>query len=147
MKSLNSCSFIGNLGSDPEVRYTGDGTAVANFSIACTEKWKDGEHTEWVRLVCWARLGEIAQQYLKKGDPIYVEGGMRTRKYQASDGSDRYSTEVRVNNLIMLGGKGGGEHKPDVTGKPKAPQREPVEGGGDGFFDDLPFNQIDPKLP
>lgn len=136
MKAVNKCTFIGNLGSDPEVRYTQDGTAVANFSIACTEKWKDGEHTEWVRLVFWAKLAEIVGKYLKKGDPIYVEGQQRTRKYQASDGSDRYITEIRVNDLVMLGGRRDGvqtqERRP---AQQPAQQEAPIDDG----FDDIPF--------
>lgn len=135
MKSVNKCTFIGNLGSDPEVRYTGNGTPVANFSIACTEKWKDGEHTEWVRLVAWQRLAEIVQQYLHKGDPIYVEASARTRKWTDDNGIDRYITEYRVNDLVMLGGK-------RESGSGSGPS-QPPQGGGqkpdDDMFDDIPF--------
>ena len=137
MKSLNKCAFIGNLGSAPEVRYTADGTAVANVSIACTEKWKDGEHTEWVKLVFWARLAEIVQEYCKKGDPIYVEGSARTRKWQDQSGKDNYVTEYRVSELIMLG-------KASKPEQPKPQQQEaPLGDGGGGDFDDIPFAPVD----
>lgn len=135
MKSLNKCMFIGNLGKDPEVRYTSDGTAVANFSIACTEKWKDGEHTEWVRLVAWARLAEIVNEYLKKGNPVYVEAQARTRKWQDQSGQDRYTTEYRVTDLIMLG-KGGERPSNQHSQRESNPQPEaPADDG----FDDIPF--------
>ncbi len=137
MKSINKCQFIGNLGKDPEVRYTQSGVAVATVSIACTEKWKENEHTEWVRLTFWDKLAEIAQKYLFKGDPIYVEGQMRTRKYQASDGSDRYATEIRVQDLVMLGGKRDDNRQPRQPAQKPAQQSAPAD---DGFaFDDIPF--------
>jgi len=144
LKSLNKCEFIGNVGSDPEVRYTGNGKAVANFSIACTDKWKDGEHTEWVRLVAWDKLAEIVGQYVHKGDPIYVEGTMRTRKYQHNDGSDRYITEIRLKELIMLGSKSTGTESvgrtrpqdPAADGSDPDSGRQPALDDG---FDDIPF--------
>jgi single-strand DNA-binding protein len=110
MASLNMCCFIGNLGKDPDVRYLPNGDAVANFSIACTEKWKDKstgetkEATEWVRICVFGKKAEIAGQYLKKGAPIHVTGRMRTRKYE-KDGQDHYATEIIADNFIMLGGK------------------------------------------
>ena len=135
MKSVNRCTFIGNLGQDPEVRYTGNGTAVANVSIACTEKWKDGEHTEWVRLVFWDKLADIAGQYLKKGDPIYVETTQRTRIWEGDDGRKNYLTEHRVLNLVMIGGKA------ERTGQTERPRQQPQqqEAPLDDGFDDIPF--------
>ena len=109
MATLNKVMIIGNLGRDPEVRQAGD-SPVANFSVAVTEKFKDRngqpqERTEWVNVVCWRRLAEIAQQYLNKGSSIFVEGKLQTRKRQDKDGNDRYTTEVVADNLQMLGGK------------------------------------------
>lgn len=111
MASLNKVQLIGNLGRDPEFRAFSDGGSVANVSIATTEKWKDKEsgevreHTEWHNLVFHNRLAEIARDYLKKGSPIYVEGRLRTRKWQTEGGEDRYTTEIRVDEMQMLGGK------------------------------------------
>src|SRR3972149_5791681 len=102
MASLNRCTFIGNLGADPETRYMPSGEAVTNIRIACSEKWKDKasgemkEHTEWVRISFFGRLAEVAGEYLKKGSQVYVEGQMRTRKWQDKEGQDRYSTEIRA---------------------------------------------------
>lgn len=134
-KSLNKCCFIGNLGADPEVRYTQDGTAVANFSIACTEKWKDGEHTEWVRLVVWSKLAEICGEHLNKGDRVWVEGSARTRKWQDNNGVDRYTTEYRVNDLIMLGAPGGSHSAQPRDEKPARQQEAPLADD----FDDISF--------
>lgn len=109
MAALNKVMIIGNLGRDPEVRQAGDST-VANFTVAVTEKFKnrDGlqqERTEWVNVVCWRRLAEIAQQYLRKGASIFVEGKLQTRKWQDKDGNDRYTTEVVADNFQMLNNK------------------------------------------
>ena len=106
---MNKAQVIGNLGSDPEVRYTPKGTAVATFSVATTERWKDQdgqqkEHTEWHRIVVWRRLAEICGEFLKKGSKVYIEGKMQTRKWQDKDGKDRYTTEVIASNMEMLGG-------------------------------------------
>lgn len=107
MASLNQCSFIGNVGKDPEMKFLPNGDAVANFSLAVTEKWKkDGEaqeRTEWVRCVAFRKLGEIVGEYVKKGAPLYVQGKMSTRKWTDKDGNDRYSTEIIVDQLQMLG--------------------------------------------
>lgn len=107
MASLNQCSFIGNVGKDPEMKFMTNGDAVANFSLAVTEKWKkDGEaqeRTEWVRCVAFRKLGEIVGEYVKKGAPLYVQGKMSTRKWTDKDGNDRYSTEIIVDQLQMLG--------------------------------------------
>lgn len=109
MPNLNKVMIIGHLGRDPEARQAGDST-VANFTVAVTDRYKsrDGqqqERTEWVNVVCWRRLAEIAQQYLRKGSPVYIEGRLQTRKWQDKDGNDRYTTEVVADNFQMLGGK------------------------------------------
>lgn len=114
MASLNKAALIGNLGKDPEVRYMTNGDAVCNFSIATTEKWKgqDGqvqEKTEWHNIVMYKKMAEIAQQYLKKGSQIYVEGKITTRKWQdKTTGQDRYTTEIVASEMKMLGGKSAG---------------------------------------
>lgn len=128
MASVNKVILIGNLGKDPETRYLPSGDAVANFSIATTEKFKDKsgamqEHTEWHRISFFGRQAEIAGEYLKKGSPVYVEGRIRTRKWQDKEGNDRYSTEIVGDRMQLLGGRGGTESM----------QREPaMAGGGDG---------------
>lgn len=111
MASLNKVQLIGNLGKDPEFRAFSDGGSVASVRIATSEKWKDKEtgelreSTEWHNIVFHNRLAEIARDYLKKGSPIYVEGRLRTRKWQTDSGEDRYTTEVRVDEMQMLGAK------------------------------------------
>ena len=107
---INKVILIGNLGAAPETKYTQSGTAVCNFRIAVTEKWKgqDGkqqEHTEWVSIVAWKRLAEICGEYLANGSKIYIEGKLQTRKWQAQDGTDRYTTEVVAKEMQMLSGK------------------------------------------
>ena len=145
MASVNKVIAIGNLGKDPETRYSAGGDAVCNWSIACTEKWKDKageaqEKTEWIRCVAFGRTAEVAGEYLNKGDPCYVEGRLQTRKYE-KDGVEKYATEVIVDRLQLLGGKrdSGGEQqeRPARAAKPS--------GGGGGktnasdFDDDIPF--------
>jgi single-strand DNA-binding protein len=108
---INKAIIIGNLGSDPEVRYTQSGTAVANFSVATTEKWKgqDGqmqEQTEWHRIVAFARLAEICGEYLSKGSKVYVEGRIQTRSWNDKDGNKRYTTEIVAKDMKMLDPKG-----------------------------------------
>lgn len=108
MASINKAIIIGNLGADPEIRYTPSGTAVANFSVATREQWnnKDGEkeeRTEWHRIVAWARLGEICGEYLKKGSPVYIEGRIQTRSWEDREGNKRYTTEIIAQNMQMLG--------------------------------------------
>jgi single-strand DNA-binding protein len=125
---LNSCTFIGNLGSDPESRQVGD-TSVTNFSIAVGWKTKNKEGTEWVRCGAWGKLGEICQQYLKKGSKVYIQGAMQTREYE-KDGIKRYSTEIRVDNMQMLDSKGSNG---DQQGGYQAPAPK------DDFNDDIPF--------
>jgi single-strand DNA-binding protein len=113
-RGVNKVILIGNLGKDPEVRYFPSGDAVANATLATTESWKDRqtgeakEATEWHNLVFPGKLGEIAGKYLRKGSKVYVEGSLRTRKWQDKSGQDRYTTEIRVGEMQMLDGKGGG---------------------------------------
>lgn len=128
MASLNKVTLIGNLGRDPETRYTPDGAAITNMSIATTSSWKDKssgekkEETEWHRLVFYNRLAEIAGEYLKKGSSIYVEGRLKTRKWQDKEGAEKTTTEVVVDQMQMLGGKsgmgggGGGGNSDDMGG-------------------------------
>ena len=149
-RGVNKVILVGNLGSDPEVKYMPSGDAVANVSLATTESWKDKqtgenvEKTEWHRLVFFKRLAEIAGEYLRKGSQVYVEGNLQTRKWQDRDGNDRYTTEIRVRDMQMLGsraGAGGGDYAGGGAsrggqrsgGQAAAPQPEPE------FDDDIPF--------
>ena len=150
MASVNKVILIGNLGADPETRYLPSGDAVTNIRIATTENWKDKsgdkqEHTEWHRISFFGRLAEIAGEYLKKGSPVYVEGRIRTRKWQDKEGQDRYSTEIVADRMQLLGGRGsgggdgGGAREPAAaSGGGKAPAKK---GGGsfDDMDDDIPF--------
>jgi single-strand DNA-binding protein len=113
MASVNKVILVGNLGRDPETRFSPDGGAICNFSIATTESWKDKatgekkENTEWHRIVMYNRLAEIAGEYLKKGRPVYVEGRLKTRKWTDKDGVEKYTTEVIATEMQMLGGREG----------------------------------------
>lgn len=145
--SVNKVILVGNLGRDPEVRYTPNGMAVANVTIATTEVWKDKqsgenqERTEWHRIALYSRLAEIAGEYLRKGSKIYIEGRLQTRKWQDKNtGQDRYTTEIIADSLQMLDSKGGGgSHAESATSSKAtsadAPQVEPM----DNFDDDIPF--------
>jgi single-strand DNA-binding protein len=119
MASVNKVIIIGNLGKDPETRYLPSGDAVTNITVATTESWKDKksgdkqEHTEWHRISFFGRQAEVAGEYLKKGSPVYVEGRIRTRKWQDKDGQDRYSTEVVADRLQLLGSRGGSDDMDD----------------------------------
>ena len=150
MASVNKVILVGNLGRDPEIKVFPSGDQVANVTIACTDKWKDKqtgeakEHTEGVRLVFNGRLAEIAGQYLRKGSQVYVEGSIRTRKWQDQSGQDRYATEVRVDQMQMLGGRqdASGERQPSRAAPARQPQRSAAPAGGGGFEDmdsDVPF--------
>ena len=135
-RGINKVILIGHLGADPEVKYMPSGSAVANLSIATTEGWKDKqtgekqEKTEWHRVVLFARLAEIAGEYLRKGAQVYVEGRLQTRKWQGKDGQDRYTTEIVGNELQMLGGSTGSKPETKPT---TAPNTKP------DFDDDIPF--------
>ena len=114
MASINKVILIGNLGRDPEVRYTPNGAAICNVTIATSRNWKDKtsgekmEETEWHRVVFFDRLAEIAGEYLKKGRPVYVEGRLKTRKWTDKDGAEKYTTEIMADNMQLLGGREGG---------------------------------------
>jgi len=138
---LNKVMLIGNLGADPETRFTQDGTCVCNLRLATTEKFKgrDGnqqERTEWHRIVMWGRLGEIANQYLSKGSRVYIEGKIETRKWQDRDGNDKYTTEIRANEMKMLGGgsgssnQGGGGQRQSGGYSKQSGNDFPSQGGG-----------------
>ena len=153
MASVNKVILIGNLGADPETRYLPSGDAVTNIRMATTDVWKDKggekqEHTEWHRVAFFGKLAEIAGEYLKKGSPVYVEGRIRTRKWQDKDGQDRYSTEIVADRMQLLGSRGGGSEP--MAREPKAAAA--AEGGGakpaakkgggasfDDMDDDIPF--------
>jgi len=153
MASVNKVILVGNLGADPETRYLPNGDAVVNIRVATTESWKDKasgekrELTEWHRVVFYRKLAEIAGQYLKKGSQVYLEGRLRTRKWQGQDGHDRHTTHIDANEMQMLGrreGMGGdapreGSSRP--AGRPAA-AATPAAGGNSGFGDvedDIPF--------
>lgn len=154
MASVNKLIIVGNLGADPELRYLPSGDAVANIRVATTESWKDKasgekkEHTEWHRCNLFGRLAEIAGEYLKKGSSVYVEGRIRTRKWQDQAGVDKYSVEVVVESLKMLGGRAeGGEQQPRPQRQESQPQRterrrEATPAGGDFPDEDIPFAPV-----
>jgi len=147
-RGVNKVILIGNLGKDPEVRYSPNGGAIANVSVATTESWKDkntGEQvdkTEWHRVVFFRRLAEIVGEYLKKGSKVYIEGKLQTRKWQDKDGQDRYTTEIVANEMQMLDSRGGSaEFSQAAPASNKAPASAPA---GDSappmdFDDDIPF--------
>jgi single-strand DNA-binding protein len=161
MASLNKVILIGNLGRDPETRYMPSGDALCNLRIATTDTWKDKtsgerrEATEWHSVVMFGRLAEIAAQYLRKGSQVYIEGRLQTRKWQDKEGQDRYTTEIRADEMKMLGGRASGGDAPmdrqDSGGRDAAapspqsrpasqPASKPAESGGFGNFDDdIPF--------
>ena len=153
MASVNNVIVVGNLGADPETRYLPSGEAVTNIRVATTDKWKDKasgemkEATEWHRIAFFGRLAEVAGEYLKKGSQVYVEGSLRTRKWQDKEGHDRYSTEIRADVMQMLGSRAGaGEPRgaPAAGGagepasEPKAAAKKPA-GKFDDMADDIPF--------
>jgi len=145
-RGINKVILVGNLGQDPETRATGGGKAVTNLRLATSESWKDKatgeqkEQTEWHTVVFFDRLAEIAAQYLRKGSQVYIEGKLRTRKWQDKSGADRYSTEIVANEMQMLGSKGGGSSEP--APQHSAPQRAapaPAPADPEPFNDDIPF--------
>ncbi|MEX0823962.1 MAG: single-stranded DNA-binding protein [Balneolaceae bacterium] len=146
MSSLNKAMIIGRLGADPEVRYTQSNTAVATFSVATTEKYKDRngelqENTEWHRVVAWGRLAEICQEYLKKGSLAYFEGPIQTNEWEDKDGQKRYTTEIKALNMQMLdsrGSQGSGSPSNSGNNKPVAKTVD-IDNNFDDMDDDLPF--------
>lgn len=151
MSNLNKVMLIGRVGKDPEVRHMPNGTAVATATLATSEKWTDRasgekkEATEWHRLTFFERLAEIVSEYVHKGDLIYVEGKLTTRKWQDKDGNDRYTTEIRVNQMQMLGSKRDGGEQPQRTPVKReqeaAQTRAPAKPSPsfDDMDDDIPF--------
>lgn len=155
-RGVNKVILIGNLGNDPDIRYTAGGAAVANISLATAESWKDKntgeqqERTEWHRIVFFSRLAEIVGEYLRKGSQIYVEGRLQTRKWQDKEGNDRYTTEIVANEMQMLGSKSGGsassdsapQSAPSSSPQPQsaaAQNSAPAPAPADDFDDDIPF--------
>lgn len=150
MASVNKVILVGNLGADPEVRYLPNGDAVTNIRVATSESWKDKatgekkELTEWHRVVFYRKLAEIAGQYLKKGSQVYIEGRLRTRKWQGQDGQDRYTTEIEAQEMQMLGRREGmgGDMPREAGTRPAArpaASSAPGNGGFDDVEDDIPF--------
>ncbi len=146
-RGVNKVILIGNLGQDPELRYTGSGTAVCNMRIATTESYKDSngewvEKTEWHNVVAWARLAEICNEYLRKGSQVYFEGSLQTRSWDDRDGNTRYTTEIKAREMLMLGGREGDSGGGSSNGFTKK-KEEPAGVENDDFSfepdDDLPF--------
>ena len=153
MASVNKVILVGNLGADTETRYASYGDAICNIRLATTETWRDKntgerrEATEWHRVAFFGKLAEIAGQYLRKGSQVYIEGSLRTRKWQDQSGQDRYTTEIRADEMKMLGSRQDGDSAPRQQSAPQQPrtqQPKPQQsGGGQGGFgdfdDDIPF--------
>ena len=155
-RGVNKVILVGNLGADPDTRYMPSGKAVTNIRLATSESWKDRqtgdmqERTEWHSIVMYDKLGEIAAEYLRKGSQVYIEGKIRTRKWQDKEGKDRYTTEIIADQMQMLGSRGGGSSEPreprstsrqqPAEDRSAAPVDEGGGGGGGGEFDDdIPF--------
>ncbi len=142
-RGINKVIVVGNLGQDPETRYMPSGAAVTNFTVATNESWKDkqtGEQkdrTEWHRVAMFGRLAEVAAEDLRKGSQVYIEGKLRTRKWQDRDGKDRYTTEIIADEMQMLGGRGGGGSA--AMSSDSAPASAPPQPPADDFDDDIPF--------
>ncbi len=146
-RGINKVILVGNLGADPDSRYMPSGSAVTNIRIATTSSWKDKqsgdqqEHTEWHNVAMFGRLAEVAAEYLRKGSQVYIEGRLRTRKWQDKQGNDRYSTEVVANEMQMLGGRGAAA-APSAGAVPAAAAVATAESDAaprDDFDDDIPF--------
>jgi single-strand DNA-binding protein len=152
-RGLNKVMLIGHLGKDPDVRYMPSGNAVANVTLATNESWKDKqtgenqERTEWHNVAFYGKLAEIAGEYLRKGRQVYVEGSLRTRKWQDKNGQDRYTTEIIANDMQMLGGRDGGSASFEPREPRQQPSQEPPAAGAqqqsppsdNDFDDDIPF--------
>ena len=158
-RGINKVILVGNLGADPDTRYMPSGKAVTNIRIATSESWKDKqtgdqqERTEWHSIVLYDKLGEISAEYLRKGSQVYIEGSLRTRKWQDKEGKDRYTTEIIARDMQMLGGRGGGggssgaggggmsssEPRPSRNMAPQEERSAPPPADEGGFDDDIPF--------
>ncbi len=145
MSSLNKAMLIGRLGQDPEVRYTQSNTAVANFSLATNERYKDRngenqERTEWHRIVAWGRTAEVCQEYLNKGSLVYIEGPIQTREWEDKDGQKKYTTEIKALTMQMLDSRGDSGMGGGNTSAPQKPaQTAEIDSSFDDMDDDLPF--------
>lgn len=147
-RGINKVILIGNIGADPEVRYMPNGNAVATISVATSEGWKDKqtgerqERTEWHRVVCFNRLGEIVGEYTRKGSKVYIEGSLRTRKWQDNQGQERYTTEIVASDLQMLDAKGSTSFEPNLSKSTQTsaqPQTNEPQESFEGIEDDIPF--------
>ena len=150
-RGINKAIIVGNLGRDPEVRYTANGNAIANITVATTESWKDKqsgerqEKTEWHRVVFFGRLAEIAGEYLKKGAQVYIEGRLQTRKWEDKSGQERYTTEIVASEMQMLGSRGGGASEAsddDYSSEARSATGSSggsTSGGDPDLDDDIPF--------
>ena len=146
---LNKVTLIGNLGQDPDVRTSPNGTKIVRISLATTRRWTDRQtqerkdHTEWHRVVFFNRTAEVVEQYLRKGSQVYIEGRIQTQKYQGKDGQDRYSTEIIAEQMQMLGSRSGGSSNFSDNAQSSAPAASPSAPGAfqgpDDFDDDIPF--------
>ena len=154
MASVNKAIILGNLGKDPETRFLPDGKAVCNFSIATSEQWKDKatgekkEATEWHRISAFGRLAEVCSEYLHKGSSVYIEGKIKTRKWQDKDGQDRYTTEIQADHMVMIGPKSGTRERDrdqdidDIKDQPQTKAKPAAWGGSFADMDDgseIPF--------
>jgi single-strand DNA-binding protein len=145
-RSVNKVILIGHLGADPETRVMPSGLTVANMRLATSENWKDKqsgetqERTEWHSVALFGRLGEIAAEYLRKGSQVYIEGRLRTRKWQDKEGRDRYTTEIIANDMQMLGGRGGGAYAESAGGATSTTRESAAPAvAQEDFDDDIPF--------
>ncbi|MCP4004015.1 MAG: single-stranded DNA-binding protein [bacterium] len=146
MAAINKVILVGNLGRDPELRYTQQGTAVANFTVATTEKYKNKsgenqEKTEWHKIVAWDRLAEICGEYLAKGKQVYIEGKLQTREWEDKEGNKRWTTEIVARDLQMLGRRGdsgGGDYRP-AQGGASSSGADPMSGSAGASDDEIPF--------
>jgi len=147
-RGINKVIIVGNLGGDPETRYMPSGSAVTNLTVATNESWKDKqtgeqkERTEWHKVAMFNRLAEVAAEYLRKGSQVYIEGKLRTRKWQDKEGKDRWTTEVVADEMQMLGGRGGGGGGGGGSAsmnQDSGPVSAPAQPGPDDFDDDIPF--------
>ena len=155
MRGVNRVILVGTLGKDPESKTFSNGGVLCQFSIATTEKWKDKttgelkEQTEWHRIVCNARLAEIAQQYLRKGSKVYVEGSLKTRQWKDQNNQDRYTTEINCRELQMLDSKGDNSNQQQNNQQGYSNQPKPQQNSGGGYSDledNLPFMRLDSRL-
>ncbi len=144
-RGINKVILVGNIGGDPETRYMPSGSAVTNITVATNETWKDKqtgekkERTEWHRVALFNRLAEVAAEYLRKGSQVYIEGKLRTRKWQGKDGQDRYTTEIIASEMQMLGGRGGSGGGANFGDDNQGGGKAPPQPGPDDFDDDIPF--------